>query len=381
MLGYTSGTSGRPRGAMLSHRALLANLRAVRRAAPAPVTAERRGAAGHPALPRVRAERRARQVCWRGGATGVLVDRFDPAGTLELIAGTGVTAVAGVPAMFALLDRRARPARPRPPACGWPPPARRRCRRDAARASPQAGHADCEGYGLTEAAPVRHLDAGRRPPEARLGRPGDARGRAAAAWTSRRRPDDEAGPGESTWSDRRRPGRDRGPRAEPVLRLLAGRRGRAGRRGLVARPATWLPRRRRRPAPGRPAATLVIVSGFNVYPAEVEEVLAAHPGVAEAAVVGRPDPERGDETVLAYWSPRPVRRRPSRSCWTGRRGRWPGSSCRRRSSSCRSCRTPPTGKVIKARLAPSSCASPRRSGVAGVVVLDGEAGGVPGAVS
>jgi long-chain acyl-CoA synthetase len=45
---------------------------------------------------------------------------------------------------------------------------------------------------------------------------------------------------------------------------------------------------------------LILVSGFNVYPAEVEAVLAAHPAVEEAAVLGRPDPERGDETVLAY---------------------------------------------------------------------------------
>jgi long-chain acyl-CoA synthetase len=48
---------------------------------------------------------------------------------------------------------------------------------------------------------------------------------------------------------------------------------------------------------------LILVSGFNVYPAEVEAVLAAHPGVTEAAVVGRPEPERGDETVLAYVVP------------------------------------------------------------------------------
>ena len=45
---------------------------------------------------------------------------------------------------------------------------------------------------------------------------------------------------------------------------------------------------------------LILVSGFNVYPAEVEAVLAAHPAVDEAAVLGRPDPARGDETVLAY---------------------------------------------------------------------------------
>jgi long-chain acyl-CoA synthetase len=38
----------------------------------------------------------------------------------------------------------------------------------------------------------------------------------------------------------------------------------------------------------------VIVNGFNVYPQEVEHVLLAHPGVAEAAVVGVPDPVTGE---------------------------------------------------------------------------------------
>ena len=50
---------------------------------------------------------------------------------------------------------------------------------------------------------------------------------------------------------------------------------------------------------------LILVSGFNVYPAEVEGVLAGHPQVVEAAVIGRPDPQTGDETVLAYVVPRP----------------------------------------------------------------------------
>jgi long-chain acyl-CoA synthetase len=40
---------------------------------------------------------------------------------------------------------------------------------------------------------------------------------------------------------------------------------------------------------------LVIRGGYNVYPREVEEVLYEHPDVAEAAVVGVPDANLGEE--------------------------------------------------------------------------------------
>jgi long-chain acyl-CoA synthetase len=49
---------------------------------------------------------------------------------------------------------------------------------------------------------------------------------------------------------------------------------------------------------------LVIRGGFNVYPREVEEVLYQHHAVAEAAVVGRPDERLGEE-VVAYVSAKP----------------------------------------------------------------------------
>ncbi|WP_244607097.1 AMP-binding protein [Bosea sp. CS1GBMeth4] len=44
---------------------------------------------------------------------------------------------------------------------------------------------------------------------------------------------------------------------------------------------------------------MVLVSGFNVYPNEVEDVLAKHPGVLEAAVIGLPD-EHSGEAVTAF---------------------------------------------------------------------------------
>jgi long-chain acyl-CoA synthetase len=47
------------------------------------------------------------------------------------------------------------------------------------------------------------------------------------------------------------------------------------------------------------AKDVIIVSGFNVYPAEVEEALAEHPGVVDVAVVGVANPHTG-EGVRAY---------------------------------------------------------------------------------
>ena len=48
---------------------------------------------------------------------------------------------------------------------------------------------------------------------------------------------------------------------------------------------------------------LIIRSGFNVYPAEVEAVLNAHPAVAQSAVIGRT--AHGNEEILAFVQPSP----------------------------------------------------------------------------
>lgn len=51
------------------------------------------------------------------------------------------------------------------------------------------------------------------------------------------------------------------------------------------------------------ADSLIVTAGYNVGAPEVEEVIVSHPDVAECAVVGRPDPERG-MIVSAYVVPR-----------------------------------------------------------------------------
>jgi long-chain acyl-CoA synthetase len=43
---------------------------------------------------------------------------------------------------------------------------------------------------------------------------------------------------------------------------------------------------------------MIVVSGFKVFPNEIEDVLTLHPGVLEAAVIGVPD-ERAGEAVKA----------------------------------------------------------------------------------
>jgi len=48
---------------------------------------------------------------------------------------------------------------------------------------------------------------------------------------------------------------------------------------------------------------MILVSGFNVYPNEIEEVIAEHPNVAEVAAIGVPDDNTG-EAIRVYLAPR-----------------------------------------------------------------------------
>ena len=55
---------------------------------------------------------------------------------------------------------------------------------------------------------------------------------------------------------------------------------------------------------------MIIRGGENVYPREIEDVLFAHPAVAEAVVIGVPD-ETWGEVVAAYVRPVPGQPAPS----------------------------------------------------------------------
>jgi len=97
---YTSGTSGRPRGAMLSHRALLANIEQVAAVEPPPTRPDDVVLGLLPLFHVYGLNAVLGQVLAQG-ASLVLVDRFDPEETLRLVAERAVTNVPVAPPVVA----------------------------------------------------------------------------------------------------------------------------------------------------------------------------------------------------------------------------------------------------------------------------------------
>jgi len=94
---------------------------------------------------------------------------------------------------------------------------------------------------------------------------------------------------------------------------------------------------------------LILRGGYSVYPPEVEAALAAHPAVAEAAVVGVPHGELGEE-VAAFVTLRAgaVIAPDDLIAWC--KGRVAGYKCPRRVTVLPELPKTATGKVVKARL-------------------------------
>jgi long-chain acyl-CoA synthetase len=306
---YTSGTSGRPKGAMLTHRALIANNEQLARIEPPVLGADDVVLLAIPFFHAYGLNTGLGAVA-QHGACGVLVDRFDPVETMALTAQHQVTAVVGVPSMYAAWSRvpDLDLGSVRTAVCGAAP-----LDPDvAARFTAATGKNILIGYGLTEAAPVLTTTAvSDRTKVGSIGRPlpgvslqlRSANG--TVGWrdgVAAEEPDDDweidlasAGtdPGEIVvrgdnlfsgyWPD----GHD-GPDADgwwatgDIAYADAG-----GDLMLVDR-----------------IGELILVNGFNVYPAEIERVLDAHPGVAEAAVIAVADARTG-QAPHAYVVPAP----------------------------------------------------------------------------
>ena len=283
---YTSGTSGRPRAAMLTHRALLANIAQVARVEPRMIHGDD-VVLGVLPLFHVYGLNAVLGGVIRHRAKLVLVDRFDPQGTLDLIEDEACSVIPVAPPVFAYwrdveqLKERLGPVRL---ILSGSAPLSPELIDEFTAATQIPVH---QGYGLTEASPVvtstlisEHLQSGSvgaalpgidirlvdesgRAPEGED--PGEIqiRGRNlfSGYW-----PEGNGGPDEDGWWS-----------TGDVGFLDA-----TGDLFLVDR-----------------LKELVIVSGFNVYPVEVEEVIREVEGVADAAVIGVEDARTG-EAVVAY---------------------------------------------------------------------------------
>jgi long-chain acyl-CoA synthetase len=304
VVSYTSGTTGPPRGVMLSHRALLANLEQIS-AVEGVLEHDDRVLITIP-LFHVYGLGPGLLQATAVGATAVLSERFEAQRTLDDCAGHRVTSITGVPTMygeFAALgaeELRRGLASVRRMTSGAAPlhPKVLGAIREA------TGLDVYEGYGLTECAPVvtSTLVTG-YPKPGSVGRPlpgielrlVDSDGTDQAVPLD---PDDvddvfEA-EGETGLVSIRGanlfsgywPDGGHGPDAEGWFRTGdVGYLDTDGDLHLVDR-----------------ANDLIIVNGFNVFPREVEEVIGQLPEVAEAAVVGVVD-ERSGEAVKAVVVP------------------------------------------------------------------------------
>jgi len=281
---YTSGTTGRPKGALLTHANILANIASfgqVIRCAPEDVFCC--------VLPMFHSFAATVMTLFpiSVGATVVVEPRFAPESLLRTLSERRCTFFAGVPAMYALLaslpDVRADLSALRLCVSGGAPLPVEVLHRFEGR----YGIPIYEGYGPTECSPaltVNPPSGKRKVGSVGLPLPGveirvvDEGGR-------------PVGTGEVGEVTAKGPNvmlgyLNRPAETAAVLRdgwFYTGDLGRLDEEGYL----TIVDRKK----------DMLIVGGLNVYPREVEAVLEAHPAVAEAAVIGVPDPVKGEEPL------------------------------------------------------------------------------------
>lgn len=289
VLAYTSGTTGEPKAAMLSHGNLLANLDQQMQVPDAQVTEDDVLFLALP-LFHIFGLNVTLGLLVMNGATGILIERFEPVATLGWIQEHKVTILFGAPPMYSSWCAT-------PGADQYDLSSVRLAISGAAPLPTDVlrefrdlfGVQIYEGYGLTETAPT--LTSNRMSDQPRPGSIGMPLPNVQLRLVNEEGHDVELGdPGEIVV---------RGPNifqgywrneeaTKAVLRdgwFYTGDIAVQDEEGYL-----YIVDRKR---------DLVIVSGFNVFPSEVEAALMTLPEVAEAAVVGSPHPYTG-ETVKAF---------------------------------------------------------------------------------
>ncbi len=291
---YTSGTTGTPKGAELTHFQLLMNAEI-----PGRLFGVREDDVVVVALPLFHVFGLSSQlnVCVRFAATMSLVVRFDPAKVIEVIRRDRVTIFEGVPTMyFALLNH---------PGITDDDVASLRIGISGGAAIPAEILDDfekkfdvliLEGYGLTETASTTTFNISVEDRKVySVGKP--IWGVEVEIWGDGEK---LLSPGESNVGEIMVRGVNvmRGYYDDPDATAKAFTRGwlHTGDLGYLDEDGFLFIVDRKK--------DLIIRGGYNVYPREVEEVLYTHPQVAEAAVVGIPDPRLGEE-VKAFITTRP----------------------------------------------------------------------------
>ena len=283
LLQYTGGTTGTPKGAMLTHQNLTANARQVNAIDPHPEAPDR--ILGVLPLFHVFANCCVLNRTVVNGGEMVLLPRFDAGQALAAIGRRRITSVPGVPTMYqALLDhpRLARTDFGSLRACisgGAPLPAELKTRFQAA-----TGARLIEGYGLTETAGVvssNPYEGQDRP--GTIGQPIPATRVRLADKEDAHRPAAPGAPGELLVAG---PQVMRGywNRPEADAEVFVGEWLRTGDVATID-------------ADGFIAIVdrlkdMIAVGGFKVFPSSIEAVLYRHPAVRDALVIGMPDAYR-----------------------------------------------------------------------------------------
>jgi long-chain acyl-CoA synthetase len=284
---YTSGTTGAPKGAVLSHLNMTMNA-IVSATSVLALSADDVMLACLPLFHSF-GQTVVMNAGFFTGARVVLMPRFDPAAALDLLVTEAVTVFAGVPTMYIglLAAARADDRRPSLRICA-----------SGGSSIPVAvidrfrevfGVEIYEGYGLSETSPVATFNQevfGRKPGTVGRGIWGCDAAIAAADVEGRI---ELLGPGQIGEVVLRGHNIFSGylNNPEATAAVLVDNWFRTGDLGTVDDDGFISIVDRKK--------DMILRGGFNVYPREVEEVLATHPGIAQVAVVGFPDEVHGEE--------------------------------------------------------------------------------------